>query len=96
MLLSALGFEYKRIAVGASYIGRIAFVCAYGDLVKCTVVFRLAVVCTANDSTFNTFVFTICVHKIYPPHVVRYYCVPSKKKIVMEKYVKKEASRASF
>lgn len=64
---SALRLRNERIAVCTSYFGRIAFVCAYADFVKGTVIFRLTVVCTADDRTFNAFVFTTCVHFIYPP-----------------------------
>ena len=36
--------------------------CADVDLVEGTVVFRLTMVCTAYDRTFNALIFTIFVH----------------------------------
>lgn len=61
---SVLNGRDEGIAVCTSYIGRITFSCAHLDLVKCTVVFRLTVICTAYNGAFDTSVFAVVFHNL--------------------------------
>ena len=70
----AVGRGNKRIAVSASYVGRIALVSTDLNFIKSAVVFCSAMVSAAYYAAFNTSVFVIAVHNIYPPYAVCFYC----------------------
>ena len=58
-------FQYKRLTVGALFIGWVGFVCAYLNFAQGAVILTLCVMSALLNSTFNCLIYL--THGSLPP-----------------------------